>query len=189
MNIPSEVRPTTEQLIDRHLKVIAEKLGLLPWMNRSFVRAYRHRSRKDGTVQPFVYVGNDEYLPVMADDELGNYSWIYVEDGDQYEEGGSSEDYKMIRSRIRIVVFWNFESLFANEDANNIMTVVKILQDQLNAVRLLYGRLELQSVFVEADQIYQGFSASMIDDSKLSFPFGSCRIDAELRFLDVPVSC
>jgi hypothetical protein len=186
MNIPSEVRPTTEALIDRHLKKIAESLGALSWMDRNFVRAYRHRFRKDGTVQPFVYVGNDEYLPVMPDDELGNYSFVYVEEGDQISDQG---DFDMITSQIRIICFWNFESIFQNEDRSNLMTVVKMIKDQLHTTRFLYARMELTSTFLEVDSIFQGFTASMIDDSKLSFPFGACRIDAELKYLDVSLNC
>lgn len=153
-------------LLDKVLQDLQKSLmEKLPWLNHAFGRAYRlveHRPDGNKSVYPAVYNGNAEYVSMLPNDNLGNFSWFDIYDPQEITQITQSAPQYTFKGAL---VFWyNLESIYADG------TVLHTEEIKDEVLRLLTtpgiitytGRIEVSRVYERFENLYQGFSIEKI---------------------------
>lgn len=153
-------------LLDKVLQDLQKSLmEKLPWLNHAFGRAYRlveHRPDGNKFVYPAVYNGNAEYVSMLPNDNLGNFSWFDIYDPQEITQITQSAPQYTFKGAL---VFWyNLESIYADG------TVLHTEEIKDEVLRLLTtpgiitytGRIEISRVYERFENLYQGFSIEKI---------------------------
>lgn len=153
-------------LLDKVLQDLQKSLmEKLPWLNHAFGRAYRlveHRPDGNKSVYPAVYNGNAEYVSMLPNDNLGNFSWFDIYDPQEITQITQSAPQYTFKGAL---VFWyNLKSIYADS------TVLHTEEIKDEVLRLLTtpgiitytGRIEISRVYERFENLYQGFSIEKI---------------------------
>ena len=153
-------------LLDKVLQDLQKSLmEKLPWLNHAFGRAYRlveHRPDGNKSVYPAVYNGNAEYVSMLPNDNLGNFSWFDIYDPQEITQITQSAPQYTFKGAL---VFWyNLKSIYADG------TVLHTEEIKDEVLRLLTtpgiitytGRIEISRVYERFENLYQGFSIEKI---------------------------
>ena len=129
----------TIQVIYKESPVLLEKViqdlqktltGKLRWLNYAFGRTYKLvQHREDGSkfTYPAIYNGNGEYVSVMPNDNLGNFSWFDIYDPQEVNT--------LLQSRPQItfegaLVFWyNLDTIYPD---NSVLYTEEVKAEILN---------------------------------------------------------
>jgi hypothetical protein len=97
--------------IDKPIQKLQISLGdKIPWLDKSFGRAYRNEDMQRGKYLPEIFIGNNEYIDVFPDD-LTALCFFDV------DEGTTSElDNQLYQNTVRIVFSLDLEKAFPNLD-------------------------------------------------------------------------
>lgn len=174
------------QLIDRVLGEIqnglVENIG---WLNFAFGRAQKI-TRMVGNkkfAEPQVYTGvGNEYRSVFPDSKIGNFSFFWLEDPQTVDfmpnQGGA------IKSGFSLIFWFDLRRVYNSENNRNTEALkVQILQD-LNGgyggINLRGGRIKINRIYEQSENIYRGFTLDEIDNQFLMHPFAGFRFEGEL---------
>lgn len=169
----------------------------LKWLNYAFGRAYKlveHRPDGNKFIYPAAYNGNGEYISLLPNDNLGNFSWFDIYDTQKITEVVQSLPQYTFSGAI---VFWyNLNSIY--EDSNNLYT--EEVKDEI--IRTLTtpglitttGKLSIKDIYECFENIYKGYSIEKIynnyiykgqgiqdiDKQFFMFPYAGIRIEFNL---------
>lgn len=169
----------------------------LKWLNYAFGRAYKlveHRPDGNKFIYPAAYNGNGEYISLLPNDNLGNFSWFDIYDPQKITEVVQSLPQYTFSGAI---VFWyNLNSIY--EDSNNLYT--EEVKDEI--IRTLTtpglitttGKLSIKDIYECFENIYKGYSIEKIynnyiykgqgiqdiDKQFFMFPYAGIRIEFNL---------
>lgn len=175
------------QLIDRVLGDIQNGLvDNLGWLDMAFGRAQRLVKIIDGKKHftPNVYTGNaNEYIPVAPDSKIGNFSFFWIDDPQTLDwlpkqQGNIKSPFSLI--------FW-FDLRRVYNEANNRNTealkadILKVLN---GGFHLRSGRIKINRIYEQAENIYRGFTLDEVDNQFLMHPFAGFRLDGELTIIE-----
>lgn len=153
-------------LLDKILQDLQKSLmEKLPWLDYAFGRAYRlveHRPDGNKSVYPAVYNGNAEYVSMLPNDNLGNFSWFDIYDPQEVTQVTQSAPQYTFKGAL---IFWySLASIY--EDSTVLHT--EEIKDEV--LRLLTtpgiitntGRIEIGRVYERFENLYQGYSLEKI---------------------------
>ncbi len=169
----------------------------LKWLNYAFGRAYKlveHRPDGNKFIYPAAYNGNGEYISLLPNDNLGNFSWFDIYDPQKITEVVPSLPQYTFSGAI---VFWyNLNSIY--EDSNSLYT--EEVKDEI--IRVLTtpglitttGKLSIKDIYECFENIYKGYSIEKIynnyiykgqgiqdiDKQFFMFPYSGIRIEFTL---------
>lgn len=186
MNIPNVPKPTNPVLLDRVIVQIQDRLKeKLSWLDYSFGRCQRLVTMKDRKeyFYPGVHIGAGEYINVLPDQNLGNFSFLSIDDPQPVDFNPNS--FNTIRAKYALIFWFNLDKIFAgSEDRNTEEIKAQILKVLTRELRLTVGRLNIESINEKAENIYKGFSLKEIDSQFLMQPFGGMRFEGEILMLE-----
>jgi len=174
---------TDPKSLDLRVGILNQRLEAgVSWLDSCYGIAEKSEDNIDGrrVVRPMIYVGeaNREYLNMLPDSHLGNYSWIDVVDG--YEiEWGLGQRYRM-RAMCGLVVWYNSETAFV-DPANR--TNRHGIDDVLGVLNGAAG-VNVVRVSESGENIYRGYTIGEAEREALTRPYMAFRIDMELYFLN-----
>ena len=153
-------------LLDKVIQDIQDALSKgLPWLNYAFGRAYKlveHRDGGDKFIYPAAYVGNSEYVSLLPNDNLGNFSWFDIYDPQDITNIAQSLPQFTFGGAI---VFWfNLDSIFSDSDAMYIEEVKDDIIRILTASGIIKseGRLTITKIYERFENIYKGYALEKI---------------------------
>ena len=182
-------------LLDKILQDMQKSLlDNLSWLNYAFGRGYKlveHRSNGNKFVYPAFYNGNREYVSLLPNDNLGNFSWFDIYDPQQITAVVQSlPQYTFSGS----LIFW-YDISTIYDDASVMHT--EEIKDEI--LRLLTspglirntGRFVVNAIYERFENIYKGYSIERIyndrnysgegiqelDKQFFMFPFAGIRIE------------
>lgn len=185
-------------LLDKIIQDMQKSLTKrLKWLNYAFGRAYKlveHRPDGNKFIYPAAYNGNGEYISLLPNDNLGNFSWFDIYDPQKITEVVQSLPQYTFSGAI---VFWyNLNSIY--EDSNNLYT--EEVKDEI--IRTLTtpglitttGKLSIKDIYECFENIYKGYSIEKIynnyiykgqgiqdiDKQFFMFPYAGIRIEFNL---------
>lgn len=171
------------QLIDR---VIGEiQIGLvenLGWLDKAFGRAQKLvkmvEIKKHFT--PNVYTGNgNEYEPVAPDSNIGNFSFFWIDDPQTVDWVPKQQG--QIKTAFSLIVWFDLRRVYNDRNNRNTEALKADILKVLNGGFLLRGgRIKINRIYEQAENIYKGFSLDEIDNQFLMHPFGGFRFEGEL---------
>lgn len=185
-------------LLDKVLQDLQKALMIkLKWLNYAFGRAYKlieHRPDGDKFVYPAAYNGNAEYVSLLPNDNFGNFSWFDVYDPQKITQVVQSLPQYSFKGAI---VFWyNLRTIYPDESMLYAEEVKDEIIKVLTTPGLITttGRLEINDVYEQFENIYKGYSIERIynnyaykgenlqdiDKQFFMFPYAGIRIEFTL---------
>lgn len=182
-------------LLDKILQDMQKSLlDNLSWLNYAFGRGYKlveHRSNGNKFVYPAFYNGNREYVSLLPNDNLGNFSWFDIYDPQQITAVVQSFPQYTFSGAL---IFW-YDISTIYDDASVMHT--EEIKDEI--LRLLTspglirntGRFVVNAIYERFENIYKGYSIERIyndrnysgegiqelDKQFFMFPFAGIRIE------------
>lgn len=182
-------------LLDKILQDMQKSLlDNLSWLNYAFGRGYKlveHRSNGNKFVYPAFYNGNREYVSLLPNDNLGNFSWFDIYDPQQITAVVQSLPQYTFSGAL---IFW-YDISTIYDDASVMYT--EEIKDEI--LRLLTspglirntGRFVVNAIYERFENIYKGYSIERIyndrnysgegiqelDKQFFMFPFAGIRIE------------
>lgn len=171
------------ELLDRIIGNIQNGLvDNLLWLDYAFGRAERlvkMNANQKRYYTPNVYSGNNDYIEVTPDANIGNFCFFWVDDPQNISwERGVDIGIKTVFS----VIFWfDYRKIYNDASIRNKEDLKRQILDVLNGgFRLRNGSYRINKVYELAENIYRGFSLDEIDNQFLMHPFGGFRFEGEL---------
>lgn len=182
-------------LLDKILQDIQTTLmEKLSWLNYAFGRAYKiieHRPDGGKFVYPAVYNGNGEYVSLLPNDNLGNFSWFDICDPQVIEQNIRQFTYK------GAIIFWyDLSSIYPDANALYTEEVKNEIINVLTAKGFIttVGRLSISRVYENFENIYKGYALEKIynnyqysgediqelDKQFFMYPYAGLRIEFDL---------
>lgn len=182
-------------LLDKVIQDLRKSLlDKLSWLDFAFGRAYKlveHRLDGNKFVYPAVYNGNAEYLSMLPNDNLGNFSWFDIYDPQDVIPVIQGQPQFTFRGAI---VFWyNQDSIFADQDFLRTEEIKNEIISVLTSPGIISGagRLEIVKIYESFENIYKGYSLEKIynnfnyagediqsiDKQFFMYPFAGIRIE------------
>lgn len=182
-------------LLDKILQDIQTTLmDKLSWLNYAFGRAYKiieHRPDGGKFVYPAVYNGNGEYVSLLPNDNLGNFSWFDIYDPQVIEQNIRQFTYK------GAIVFWyDLSSIYPDA---NVLYTEEVKNEIINVLTAkgfitTVGRLSISRVYENFENIYKGYALEKIynnyqysgediqelDKQFFMYPYAGLRIEFDL---------
>lgn len=178
-------------MLDRVLADIQNGLvANLSWLDVAFGRAQRliKPINSKRIMTPYVFCGNwnghgpNDYIEVSPDSKIGNFSFFWIEDPQTIDAGPWA---RTIKTPFSLIVWFNLERVY-NQVANRNTEYLKA-----QVLRVLNGRADwhlseglilVTRIYEKAENIYQGFTLSEIDNQFLMHPYAGFRIDGMLEY-------
>lgn len=171
------------ELLDRIIGNIQNGLvDNLLWLDYAFGRAERlvkMNANQKRYYTPNVYSGNNDYIEVTPDANIGNFCFFWVDDPQNISwERGVDIGIKTVFS----IIFWfDYRKIYNDASVRNKEDLKRQILDVLNGgFRLINGSYRINKVYELAENIYRGFSLDEIDNQFLMHPFGGFRFEGEL---------
>lgn len=166
-------------------KVIAEvQKGLaekLPWLDHSFGKAQRlvKMIANKRFYTPNVYAGDNEYLEVSPDANIGNFSFFDIEDPQTIE--WIPKQRGAIKSTYGLVFWFDLRKVRPGENYRNVESIKQEILKELNGgFWMKYGRIQVARIYERAESIYRGYTLDEVDNQFLMHPFAGLRFEGDL---------
>lgn len=171
------------ELLDRIIGNIQNGLvDNLPWLDYAFGRAERlvkYNGNQKRYYTPNVYSGNNDYMEVTPDANIGNFCFFWVDDPQNisWEPGVDIG----IKTAFSIIFWFDYRKIYNDASTRNKEDLKRQILDVLNGGFLVRnGSYRINKVYELAENIYSGFSLDEIENQFLMHPFGGFRFEGEL---------
>lgn len=163
VNIKFKDKPV---LLDKVLQDIQKALmEKLTWLNYAFGKSYKlvdHRPGGDKFIYPAAYNGNGEYISLLPNDNLGNFSWFDIYDPQDIIDNIQSRPQFTFSGAL---VFW-FDLSSIYEDKSVIYS--EEIKEEI--IRLLTtpgfiktnSKLTVDRVYERPENVYKGYALEKI---------------------------
>lgn len=182
-------------MIDRVIGEIQTALvANLDWLDAAFGRAQRlvkilPTGKRITT--PNVYCGGsgkgvNDYIEVSPDSQIGNFSFCLVDDPQtmDWRQGVQMEQ----RAPFSLIFWFDLRRVFNSTTNRNTeylkAQILEILNGRAGWI-LSDGRLRINKIYEQAENIYRGFSITEIDNQYLMHPYAGFRFEGEIG-IDTP---
>lgn len=195
----------TPVLIDKALqniqKVLTEKLS---WLDCAFGRALRHVERAENgakTVYPVIYTGKGEYMSLLPNDNIGNFSWFDIYDPQELDLTFSMPARPRITLEGALIFWYDLSNIYENDD---FIYTEEIKYEILKLLTTpgLFGngaRLAVTRIYEKPENIYKGYSLEKLyddsdsirsnlrslDKSFFTYPYAGLRIEFTLTMQEL----
>lgn len=175
--------------LDNILKEISAHLeSKLPWLDVSFGKAERIVKKIGGRecFIPAIYKGRDsfiknEYLGLLPDARLGNFSFFWFPDPQRVEGEGRSQT--TINAPFSLIFWFDLRRVFETETNRNKEGIKAQILDVLNRdLFLSQGHVRIEKTYELVENIYKEFTVSEIENQFLMHPYAGFRFDGTLTY-------
>lgn len=153
-------------LLDKILQDMQTSLTKkLKWLNFAFGKAYKlveHRPDGNKFIYPAAYNGNGEYISLLPNDNLGNFSWFDIYDPQKITQVVQSLPQYSFNGAI---IFWyNLDSIY--EDKSVMYTeeikdeIIRVLTTP--GIITTTGKLVINDIYERFENIYRNYSIEKI---------------------------
>ena len=182
-------------LLDKILQDMQKSLlDNLSWLNYAFGRGYKlveHRSNGNKFVYPAFYNGNREYVSLLPNDNLGNFSWFDIYDPQQITAVVQSLPQYTFSGAL---IFWyDISTIYGDASVMHTEEIKDEILRLLTSPGLIRntGRFVVNAIYERFENIYKGYSIERIyndrnysgeeiqelDKQFFMFPFAGIRIE------------
>ena len=186
MNIPLVPKPAVPAFLDKVIVQIQDELkAKLPWLNYSFGRAQKLVTlrNKQNYFYPGVHIGRGTYISVLPDQNLGNYSFVVIDDPQTVEF--SPNTFNNIRVKYALVFWFNLDKIFPGVNDRSTEAVKEQIVGLITRnLRLTAGRITVTQIFEQPESIYRGYSLKEVDSQYMMQPYGGIRIEGEMLLME-----
>ena len=181
-----------DSALEKMAKALKDNIG---WLDATFGHAQRLTATIEGKkyVTPNVYVGNstgrgkNDYLPLLPDSHIGNFSFFLIDDPEQIEW----QQFQQMKTTtpISLIVWFDLRHVYDSSTNRNTEKLKAQILYELNGRNTGFavngGRIVISKIWERAENIYKGFTIDEIDNQFLMHPYGGFRFDGTLE-LETP---
>lgn len=176
-------------LLDKVMQDIQNALTeKLTWLDHAFGKAYKLvEYQQDGSkfVYPAIYNGEGEYISLLPNDNLGNFSWFDIYDPQKITQVAQTSPQYTVDGAL---IFWyRLDSIYGDK---SVMYTEEIKDEILRILTTpgfitTPGRLTVTSVYERLENIYRGYTYQGEDIQNgekqfLMYPYAGIRIEFTL---------
>lgn len=182
--------------LDAAVEQIRVGMDGLTWTEKAYGRAVERKvARRDDTTrttadhynaqtrnrisrEPFVYIGNGEYVSMLPNDRLKAYCFC-VSNGEERYDSKQRKGVPMLTRRPFSLIAWvNLKEL-----GETSISVESLKSDALAVLQSLGCVDSIESSVDErSDQVFDGFDLDETKREVLAYPFGGFRINFTLKY-------
>lgn len=177
-------------LLDRIIQDIQELLKRkLPWLTTAYGKAHKlydyaaPQEFSSHIAYPAAYAGGSEYISLMPDERLGNFSWIDIYDPQTINF--VTPNLPEIKVDGAIIFWLNLDTIFGDNRAHYSEEIKKDIIEALSAPGgLKNGQISIKSVYENFENIYRGYSVTNYRAENSQFfmhPFCGLRFEVQLK--------
>lgn len=181
---PTITAPTDPKLWDYVLspfQIILE--GQLSWLDTAYGKAETRSRERDGALitYPAVYANSLDYLSVLPDGHLGNYTFFAVQDGWDLDQ--KARRLRITEAQVSLIGWYDIRSIYpADWQQRTNQHIIAEVFDAIRYTTIQGASFRVGQVYEQGQNIYQGFTSSEIPNQYLMRPFGGFRIDLIISF-------
>lgn len=151
------------------------------WLTHAYGKTQRIVKRIQGRdyYMPAIYTGDTEYLSMLPDARLGNFSFFDIPDAYRFPEYNRFAPNKFF-TPFRLVVWFDERTIWGPGMSNREQLKMDVLA-VLGQVTLSDGGLWVEKVYERHENIYRGYSLSEVDTQYLMVPYGGFAVEGELE--------
>ena len=143
------------------LELSTKLLNAFTWLDRAYGKAEKLEEKVDGRKRtyPGLHVGGNEYLQLIPDDNIGNFSFFKAENGDSVIWGHSSTS--RLSTKISLILWFNFNDVYGSQSAADGKTIDNVKDLILSALTTMYlskGAFEVTEIHDLPSTVYDGYS-------------------------------
>lgn len=157
--------------------------GGLTWLGAAYGKAERRTRERDGLqiIYPAVYANAKDYLNVMPDGHLGNFTFFNIQDG--WDVQTLSRRFRVLNATASLIGWYDFRTIYPLdwEERTNQHVIFAVL-DAIRYTTAAGMSWEVIQIWEQGPNIYEGFSSPEIDNQYLMRPYGGFRIDIQISF-------
>lgn len=162
---------------------LVENIG---WLDMAFGRAQKLVKIIEGKkyFTPNVYTGNgNEYKPVAPDSKIGNFSFFWIDDPQTLDWLPKQQG--NIKSPFSLIFWFDLRRIY-NESSNRNTEALKadILRVLNGGFQLRNGRIKINRIYEQSENIYRGFSLDEVDNQFLMHPYAGFRFEGDLTITE-----
>jgi len=163
-------------LIDKEIKDIQTQMAAIPWIDKSFGRAFKHFKLVDGVKvsYPAIYQGlKKDYYNAYPNDHLKAYSFVFV-DPSSVTEFNVKRSHSIEQS-LSVIVFFDLDEI---DTALDYRFTEKLKEDVIFALSSLRPtRLEINNITDDVEESFNDFTPSEIKSQFLKARFGAFKFE------------
>lgn len=186
INVAYKQKPV---LLDRVLQNMQKSLlDKLSWLNYAFGKSYKIVDYRDGgkVVYPAAYNGSGEYMSLLPNDTLGNFSWFDIYDPQDVIDNIQSRPQLTFNGAL---VFW-FDLSSIYED-DSVMYTEEVKNEILKLLTTpgfagASSKISIDRIYENPENIYKGYLRAgeipeNIDKQFFMYPYAGLRIEFTIK--------
>lgn len=170
-------------LLDKVLQAMQNRLTLkLAWLDYAFGKAYKITEKNENGkfIYPAFYNGQGEYISLLPNDNMGNFSWFDIYDPQKIEYVTPGLPQYIINGAL--VVWYNLESIFADNSVKYTEEVKNEILGVLTEPSFIGvpGKMLIKEVYERAENVYKNYNASL-EEHFLMYPYAGIRFEFTIK--------
>ncbi len=187
LNIPTTPKPDSPVFLDLPISqmqtILADNLG---WLTHAFGKTQNMSELRDGSINVFpgIHLGSGEFINVLPNQELGNYSFFVIEDPETYDF--KLNNYGLVTVRYALVFWFNLYNVIGSDISMGETEAVKA-QIMNILVRKPYARkgtFTVDKIYTNYENVFKNYSLKEIENQSLVYPFQGLRFEGDLIFYE-----
>lgn len=180
--VPIKANP---QLFDKVIANLQQGLAdNLAWLDYSFGKAERLIKVIQGKryYTPNIYIGNNDYMLIAPDSNIGNYSFFVLDDPQQvdWEVGDTS----VIKVPFSLIVWVDMRTIDSRDERNTESVKQQILRALNGGIWLRHGSIKINRIYERAENVFSGFTLDEVDNQFLMQPYCGWRFTGIMQIKD-----
>lgn len=172
---------TEPKLLDKVIQDIQQALYTdLSWLTHSFGRCERLVKTINGRriYTPNLYVGKNEYIPLVPDERLGNYSFFVMDEPEELDwSAGLMTRYNCPFS---LVIWVDMRTVAPDDERNDERVKEQIINVLHGGAWIRSGGVRAETIYSRPENVFREFDIDEVDNQYLMAPYCGWRISGEM---------
>lgn len=170
--------------IDVAIKALQLDLATLPWLEKSFARAFTIPKQvlNQKRLEPMVYQGTKEYFSVLPHDPLKSYSFFRVNGGrtsEEYAANLNTGGAFYFKDPVDLIVWVDLNAIDSSKD---YIYTEELIQDVLSVLNRDSGVTVARVWDDKVEDIFRGYTLQDLNRDLLMYPYAAFRIEMYLQY-------
>jgi len=154
----------------------------LSWLNNCYTAAQKmiKQEKNKDIYYPAVFTGNNQYLSLMPDSHLGNYSFFRMNDPETIEY--YARNVNQITANFDMIFWFNLNKVFPTDTGRNLETLKMQILKEFRVMTLTRGTIILNEIYKEAKNIFDGYTIKESQEQFMMHPYGALMFRGNLIY-------
>jgi hypothetical protein len=164
------------------LEISIELKKKLTWLDSCYTAAQKLQNTQDSKKinYPAVFTGGTEYLNLLPDGHLGNYSFFRMNDPEEIEY--YARNVNKITAEFDLIIWFNLKKVYPIDTGRNIEHVKSEVLKAFREITITRGTYQLEQIYKDAKNIFSTYSIDETQEQFMMHPYGALMIRGKLIY-------